>query len=873
MTTTSAGARFWAVDLHTHTPGSSDCREEDFGTAEDFVQAAIAAGLDAIAITDHNRADWCEDIAAAAAGTDLVVLPGFELSTSDGHLLGIWEEGTRSSELEDVLIEAGIKRGQFGDLNIVAGKNMAECAALIGAAGGLAIAAHIDKERGILKLPVATHVNALLACADIHAHEYVFVETLGTVAAKLKSEPLPAMVQGSDCWSSEKSRHALSGIGARRTWVKASRPDLRGLRHALDDPELRVRVKDPSTLPSHPVISSVHILSGFLGGTRINLSPDLNCFLGGTGAGKSLVLEAVRFALNQQVDEYVFAQVRDEVERRLQFALTDGSEVTVEVNVDGHSYRFIRIYSSFSEGTVTHQFVDGEWIEVDLDPTEVVPIAAFSQGEILEYARQPVGRVGLIDAHLALGEIEERIASYEVRLTRNAERLIRARTAVNDLTVEAGKATDLGEQVRKLSDVLKADAVQEQGKWTKEQSGFNRVRDTLDQFAAPVVSIPKDVESSVADHETHVGEVNAALATFRTEASEAIEALNAAVKRASETVATTRAKWDAEFLEFKRALDHELAKASGGTSLAAIRKQLENMQVKLESAQASSKELHEVAKPELEQAEVEREGLLTSLRAARQERRALRRARVRELNSKTSSFVKLDIPANGDTAAFREALGRLKVGSQVRESVLDAIAERINPYRFARSMWRGDVNDLVDADAGIKAADIGRLLSTIDDRDTWADLLESQTIDIPDVLDVKFRKPDEGTLAPIESLSHGQKCTAILVILLADGNSPVLVDQPEDALHAPWIEEYLVDQLRDLRGARQYLFATRSPGLVVSADAEQIITMKATAGRGECEASGSLERHDLNKLALHHLEGGRTPFQRRTRKLRASISP
>ncbi|HET9871155.1 MAG TPA: hypothetical protein VFP89_01000, partial [Propionibacteriaceae bacterium] len=182
-------------------------------------------------------------------------------------------------------------------------------------------------------------------------------------------------------------------------------------------------------------------------------------------------------------------------------------------------------------------------------------------------------------------------------------------------------------------------------------------------------------------------------------------------------------------------------------------------------------------------------------------------------------------------------------------------------------------NDLVDADAGIKAADIGRLLSTIDDRDTWADLLESQTIDIPDVLDVKFRKPDEGTLAPIESLSHGQKCTAILVILLADGNSPVLVDQPEDALHAPWIEEYLVDQLRDLRGARQYLFATRSPGLVVSADAEQIITMKATAGRGECEASGSLERHDLNKLALHHLEGGRTPFQRRTRKLRASISP
>lgn len=98
----------------------------------------------------------------------------------------------------------------------------------------------------------------------------------------------------------------------------------------------------------------------------------------------------------------------------------------------------------------------------------------------------------------------------------------------------------------------------------------------------------------------------------------------------------------------------------------------------------------------------------------------------------------------------------------------------------------------------------------------------------------------------------------------------MLVDQPEDALHAPWIEEYLVDRLRNLRGSRQYVFATRSPGIVVSGDAEQIITMKATAGHGEVEASGSLERHDLNKLALHHLEGGPIPFSRRTQKLQAS---
>jgi hypothetical protein len=55
---------------------------------------------------------------------------------------------------------------------------------------------------------------------------------------------------------------------------------------------------------------------------------------------------------------------------------------------------------------------------------------------------------------------------------------------------------------------------------------------------------------------------------------------------------------------------------------------------------------------------------------------------------------------------------------------------------------------------------------------------------------------------PIERLAHGQKCTAVLTIALADGNDPLIIDEPEDALHTPWIEEYLVAKLRDLRGGR-----------------------------------------------------------------------
>jgi predicted ATPase len=195
----------------------------------------------------------------------------------------------------------------------------------------------------------------------------------------------------------------------------------------------------------------------------------------------------------------------------------------------------------------------------------------------------------------------------------------------------------------------------------------------------------------------------------------------------------------------------------------------------------------------------------------------------------------------------------------------------MGPYNFVRALWSGDFAKAGKLPEGVAATDISRLHANVADRNLWAKLLDVQLVDKPDVLNVKFRKPNEQSYVSIEDLSHGQKCTAILVILLADGESPVLIDQPEDALHAPWIEEYLVDRLRQLRGSRQYIFATRSPGLVVSADSEQLITMRASAGQGQVEASGSLERHDLNKLALHHLEGGMKPFARRAQKLQASI--
>lgn len=864
-------ARFWAVDLHVHTPGSDDAKEEDFGDPAAIVQAALDAGLSAIAVTDHNTAAWCDQMAEAAAATDLVVLPGFELSTSDGHLLGVWEEGTPASKLEDVLVLLGIARAQFGDLNIVSARGMAECAAEITKAGGVAIAAHIDKERGLLQQPVQTHVNQLLANTNISAFEFVKSDAPGKVAAKLANSRHPALIQSSDAYDASLSRHAASGIGVRRTWIKAARPDLRGIRYAFDDPDLRIMLEDPSLETPHSTIDGVYISGGFLPGATINLSPDLNCFLGGTGAGKSLVLEAVRFALDQQVDRGEFGPIREEVDRRLAYALRDGTEVQVRLNIDGEAYRVRRAYDPAGSAPTVEQAIDDDWVVINRAPSALLSIAAFSQGEILEYARQPVGRVGLIDAHLDLADIDGRVVAAESSLRSNASNLIRARERVAQLTESAAKVADLQKRESELSVLFDPELVKAQGLWTTELGQLKTYAELVGALSLNPPATPATVTETIPEHKAEFDQIEQARGALSTAIDKATELVNGRIIALQAAVASAQGALGVEYKAFQAKLDETLEK-SGNNSLASLRRELESVQTSLSAAKSAASELKDIAQPALGGLESQRETLLDDLKSARDERRTLRRSRVRELNAKTAGFVKLDIPSKGDTRAFRAALDRIKVGSRLNEAVLNLIAENLHPYSFARALWTGDTSKVGKLPTGVTLTDIARLQGNVAERDLWSEVFEIQQIDCPDTLDVKFKKPESTDYVPIENLSHGQKCTAILVILLADGDTPVLIDQPADALHAPWIEDYLVDRLRELRGSRQYIFATRSSGLVVSADSEQLITMRATADQGEVEASGSLERHDLNKLALHHLEGGKVPFGRRARKLGSSIA-
>ncbi|MGD0174744.1 MAG: TrlF family AAA-like ATPase [Anaerolineales bacterium] len=120
---------------------------------------------------------------------------------------------------------------------------------------------------------------------------------------------------------------------------------------------------------------------------------------------------------------------------------------------------------------------------------------------------------------------------------------------------------------------------------------------------------------------------------------------------------------------------------------------------------------------------------------------------------------------------------------------------------------------------------------------------------------------------PIEFLSPGQRCSALIPLILIEGSTPLIIDQPEDNLDNKLVFDLLVDVLRDLKEQRQIIVATHNPNVPVSGDAEQVVVCESPS-RKECVicAQASIDDDDIVRHIKAVMEGGDKAFEMRMRK-------
>ena len=153
--------------------------------------------------------------------------------------------------------------------------------------------------------------------------------------------------------------------------------------------------------------------------------------------------------------------------------------------------------------------------------------------------------------------------------------------------------------------------------------------------------------------------------------------------------------------------------------------------------------------------------------------------------------------------------------------------------------------------------------------------MKIEELELPTTTEIKLNTaPDDEPAAwqELQSLSTGQKATAVLLLLLLESEAPLVVDQPEDDLDNRFITEAVVPLMSKEKQRRQFIFSTHNANIPVLGDAELILGLATTSENQEVHAKiatehrGSIDLPPVRELVEEILEGGKEAFEMRHAK-------
>ena len=640
---------------------------------------------------------------------------------------------------------------------------------------------------------------------------------------------------------------------------------LTALRQCLYDPDTRVRTTQ-QPIPRYPTILSMEITGGFFDGTIVRFHPGLNAILGGKGVGKSLLVEFLRFALDQP--SAVTAIQTDYQNKLLQRLGTGGAIKVVCQTPSGNTYEITRHYDQVTNPIEATNLSDTSPYAGNV--ASLFQILAYSQNEVIDISRDTNVQLGLIDRLVDLDTNHREIAELVSQLETNTHQYIEGRSASEQVqSFDMDIATKMN-RVRELDLTLAHDNFQKHKAWERRADLIRQIADVAMQTGNVTrdiaqtdhaVQIPELIKEDQNDSELKAYHrvVTQALGRLQSELQRDIQQFESTLTAAAshrQQWQNNKDRWDEEFQSFLQEIGGEQAALSSQrTKLVA---EVDELKKKRQTYVQQAAEFPQHAK--------HYESLLDQLEKAKGRLYEARLAVYVELTEKSSDRLKLNLMAGADRSKYNSALEDLFHGMSIQQRYRAQLSQAMKPKSFVEAVLNKDQNTL-EIQGGLTKTASQKIIDGIPPNNE----LLRQLLSIPyrsmpeDVPEILYQKEDTNYY-PLAELSVGQKCTALMLIALSEGQLPIILDQPEDALDVATVYKDVVQRLRTEKDQRQFIITTHNSNVAVSSDSDKYHILKGTAITGGIVCAGAIDLEDVASEVIEHLEGGVEPYRLRGQK-------
>jgi ABC-type lipoprotein export system ATPase subunit/histidinol phosphatase-like PHP family hydrolase/flagellar biosynthesis/type III secretory pathway chaperone len=875
----NSGASFYKADLHIHSfgeDGSYDVTDTNM-TPENIVDTAIEQGLSIISITDHNEDRNSNRAIKYSQGKKILVIPGIEISTLQGHLLVYFE---KYDDLKNF-------RGKLtiSDNKETCAQGIVECLSLAKQYNGIGVLAHIELDSGFEKTinrfdpkmsAILTHDTLFaLEISDKNSVDLYTDNDQSKDAAERKrlinerrqalelenNYELPKLMS-SDAHTLNKL--GLNASGEKKlTRIKLDTLDFNAFRIALLSSNSRIRIENliPEKLPR---FVGLHIEGGLLDNQTIHFSNNLTCIIGGRGAGKSTMLESLRESSGNKSDlsvvdsevwpEKIYLQYEDETGQVFNFSREKNATTINTTNPDSLSKIQIESYGQ-GETAKTIQFSE----------------------------KNPQYLIDFLNSFLDLENLNSEDNALREKLNDNQSKLRALRIDVSQIP-----------EVTKMKNSLEGKLKQLQQDKASELVNFHlaliREREIRSSIIADLKSLVERYKEILSDKtifenfeaingdEIKVGKdnfvqvkeivrkfgsiVSSKHSELNTELTQNISDLNVQLKEWASKEKEIQDKIDAKKKELEdKGIPFDLGKINQ------ITKDVVTYQTKLKLLQQKDIDLKALIK--------EREGLIAARTDIKNKIYYFHLEFAKTINNNLKNsvdnfFVSVKYKQGNYSPAFESAIKGLSQWRLLKKS--EMLVANCTPIAFANAVRSRNLDfmkSISDEDGRVYSDDeINSLLSKALDNFNFEDFDSLMFDDKPSIIVSKTVLDQDGTAKtinrPLNQLSLGQQQSILLAILLQSKSKvPLLIDQPEDNLDSEFIYKSIVANLRLIKEFRQVIIVTHNPNIAVLGDAELIVPLKSTSIKSMIIERGSIDNEKTRKLCCEILEGGKQAFKRR----------